>query len=832
MDERYHPEQVESELQAQWARHGAFVTVDDDPRARFYCLAMFPYPSGALHIGHVRNYTIADAVARCERMRGKNVLQPMGWDAFGLPAENAAIESRQLPDRWTADNIAAMRAQLRRLGFSYDWSREFATCEPSYYRWEQWFFLRLYGKGLVYRQEAEVNWDPVERTVLANEQVVDGRGWRSKAPVQRRRIPQWFLRITDYADELLDGLDLLPQWPERVKEMQRNWIGRSEGVECVFKLADGGEIPVFTTRPDTLMGVTYLAVAPEHPLARNLIEADKEGSSALSRYLKSQQGVSTAEASLATAEKTGIDTGQTAVHPITGESLPVWVANYVLMGYGSGAVMAVPAHDQRDWEFARAFGLPIRQVIAPGDGIGTDPASPDATGAYVDRGVLVNSGAFDGLDSGAAQEAIADWLESHERGRRAVSYRLRDWGISRQRYWGTPIPIIHCADCGSLPVPDADLPVTLPTEVAFSGTASPLKDLGEFVVVECPQCRQPAQREVDTFDTFVESSWYYARFACADCDSAMLDARANAWLPVDFYVGGVEHAVLHLLYARFFHRLLRDEGLVSSDEPFTRLLTQGMVLGADGEKMSKSRGNTVKPQAFIDRYGADSLRLFVMSAAPASQDLQWSQQGLEGSHRFLRRLWRTLARHLRDGEPEALRVDALDERGAALWRRLHETVAKVTDDYLRRCTFNTAIAALRSLLNGVQALQDTTEDRALQGQELALVRAVLEAVLQMLSPITPHICERLWRELGHRQAIAQSRWPLADPVAMRRDTVKVILQVDGKLRAQIEHAAGASESELAAEALRNERVRHFIDGRPVRRTVVVPDKLVNIVTGA
>ena len=837
MDERYHPERVEAELQARWERAGgAFAPPDDGER--FYCLAMFPYPSGALHIGHVRNYTIADAIARCERMRGKNVLQPMGWDAFGLPAENAAIERRLRPDQWTADNIATMRGQLKRLGFAYDWSREFATCDPSYYRWEQWFFLRLHEKGLVYRQEAEVNWDPVERTVLANEQVVDGRGWRSKAPVQRRRIPQWFIRITDYADELLDGLERLPQWPERVKEMQRNWIGRSEGVECTFKLADGGELSVFTTRPDTLMGATYLAVSPEHPLARNLADADAQradadarAAAAVAKYLKSQQGVSTAEASVATAEKTGVDTGRTALHPITGESLPVWVANYVLMGYGSGAVMAVPAHDQRDWEFARRYGLPIRRVVAPDGGAGEDPASADATGAYVEHGVLMNSGEFDGMDSRLAQQAIADWLEARKLGRRAVSYRLRDWGISRQRYWGAPIPIIHCVDCGSLPVPDEDLPVRLPTGIAFSGTASPLGELSEFVDVECPQCRQPAQREVDTFDTFVESSWYYARFACADGDGAMLDARADDWLPVDFYVGGIEHAVLHLLYARFFHRLLRDEGLVSSDEPFVRLLTQGMVLGADGEKMSKSRGNTVEPQALIDRYGADAVRLFVMSAAPASQDLQWSEQGLEGAHRFLRRLWRMLARHLADGEPEPLRVDALDARGRALWRQLNETVAKVTDDYLRRCAFNTAIAAVRALCNALQALRDAS-DGPLQGRDLALARAAFEAVLLMLAPITPHICERLWRELGRRDPIAESRWPLADSRALQRDTVRVILQVDGKLRAQIEHAAGASESELVSEALRNERVRRFIDGRRVQRTVVVADKLVNIVTGA
>ncbi len=831
MEEHYHPEAIERELQSQWERHGAFAADDRASGERFYCLAMFPYPSGSLHIGHVRNYTIADVVARCERMRGKHVLQPMGWDAFGLPAENAAINRLRLPSEWTASNIDSMRGQLQRLGFAYDWSREFATCDPSYYRWEQWFFLRLYEKGMVYRQEAEVNWDPVERTVLANEQVVDGRGWRSKAPVQRRRIAQWFLRITDYADQLLDGLDQLPEWPERVKEMQRNWIGRSEGVECVFGLVNGGELVVFTTRPDTLMGVTYLAVAPEHPLTRSLIDAGGEASEAVAEYVKSQQGVSLAEASIATAAKTGVDTGRTAVHPITGERLPVWVANYVLMRYGSGAVMAVPAHDQRDWEFARQYDLPMRPVIAPR--AGENAAAPVwdfAERAGVEPGVLVDSGEFDGLDSIEAQQRIADWLETHGSGRRVVSYRLRDWGISRQRYWGAPIPIIHCADCGGMPVPDADLPVTLPTDIAFSGTASPLPDMSDFVEVDCPQCGQSARRETDTFDTFFESSWYYARFACPGSAEAMLDERADAWLPVQFYVGGIEHAVLHLLYARFFHRLLRDEGLVSSDEPFVRLLTQGMVLGADGEKMSKSRGNTVQPQALIDRFGADALRLFVMSAAPAHQSLQWSEAGLEGAYRFLCRLWKMVVRHVAAGEPPPLSVDALDPDGQELLRQLHETIAKVTDDYLRRCTFNTAIAALRTLCNAWQAM--FPDGDALQGQPLALARRVLDAVLLMLAPVTPHLCDRLWRGLGHEAPIAEAPWPVADPAAMRRDVVKVILQVDGKMRGHIMQEPGAPEAALVAEALRHDRVLRAMNRRRVARTVVVPDKLVNIVTKA
>ena len=708
-----------------------------------------------------------------------------------------------------------MRAQLKRLGFGYDWSRELATCDPSYYRWEQWLFTRLLRKGLAYRGTAPVNWCPKDRTVLANEQVVDGRCWRCDTPVERREIPQWFLRITAYADELLEGLERLPGWPEAVRTMQRNWIGRSEGVELEFAIAGRDErLTVFTTRPDTLMGVTYLAVAAEHPLAREAARGDAR----LAAFLEECRRVQAAEAAIETMEKKGMPLGIEAVHPVTGEHVPVWVANFVLWGYGTGAVMAVPAHDQRDWEFARAHGLPIRAVVFPADG-----SEPDLSqGAYTDKGVLRDSGEFSGLTSEEAFGAIAAWLEARGLGRRKVNYRLRDWGVSRQRYWGCPIPVIHCERCGAVPVPDEQLPVVLPEDVELTGEGSPLARLPEFYETTCPECGGPARRETDTFDTFVESSWYYARYCCADNDGAMLDARADHWLPVDQYVGGIEHAVLHLLYARFFHKVLRDEGLVHCDEPFTNLLTQGMVL-KDGAKMSKSKGNVVDPQEMIDRYGADTVRLYMMFAAPPEQSLEWSESGIEGAYRFLRRLWRTVREHLDAGPVDPALAARAEGEARELRRRTHRTIAKVTDDIERRYTFNTAIAAVMELLNAVTRLE--AKDEAAR----AVVREALETAVLLLSPIVPHIAHALWRALGHEEAVVDAPWPEPDPAALEAEEVELVVQVNGRLRGRIRVPADAGREAIERAALAEPNVRRHVGDRPVRKLVVVPGRLVNVV---
>ena len=814
----YDPQAVEQAAQAWWEAHDSFRAVEDDAREKFYCLSMFPYPSGRLHMGHVRNYTIGDVISRFQRMQGRNVLQPMGWDAFGLPAENAAIKHGVPPAKWTYENIDYMRGQLKRLGFGYDWSREIATCRPEYYRWEQWFFLRLLEKGLVYKKNAMVNWDPVDQTVLANEQVIDGCGWRSGALVERREIPQWFLKITDYAEELLRGLDELDGWPEEVRTMQRNWIGRSEGVEFSFEVEGFGErLTVYTTRPDTLMGVTYVAVAAEHPLARAAAERNPE----LAAFIEECRNTKVAEAELATLEKKGMPTGYEAVHPVTGERVPVWVANFVLMDYGSGAVMSVPAHDQRDWEFARAHGLPIRQVIAPAD----DDTEVDLEqGAFTEKGVLIDSDPFSGLSSEQAFEAIAAWLEERGIGRRKVNYRLRDWGVSRQRYWGCPIPVINCPSCGTVPVPEDQLPVVLPEEVEFDGSGSPLKKMPEWYRTTCPRCGGEAERETDTFDTFVESSWYYARYCCRDNDRAMLDERADYWLPVDQYIGGIEHAILHLLYARFFHRLMRDEGLVRGDEPFTRLLTQGMVL-KDGAKMSKSKGNTVDPQELIERYGADTVRLFMMFAAPPEQSLEWSDSGVEGAHRFLNRLWKAVQQHVEAGPVGALDRTALDEGQQALRRRLHQTLQKVTDDYARRQTFNTAIAANMELLNELGRFGDESE----QGR--ALRQEVLEGIVLMLAPIVPHIAHALWQALGHDNAVIDQPWPEVDEQALKQDRIEIVVQVNGKLRGKVEVPADADKAAMEQAALANENVQRFIEGKTIRKIIAVPGKLVNVVVG-
>ncbi len=815
MEERYYPEKIEQEAQRYWEEHESFRVEEDPSREKFYCLSMFPYPSGRLHMGHVRNYTIGDVIARYQRMQGKNVLQPMGWDAFGLPAENAAIKHGVPPAKWTAENIDYMRRQLKRLGFGFDWSRELATCDPAYYRWEQWLFTRLYEKGLVYKKTAPVNWCPNDQTVLANEQVIEGRCWRCDHEVERREIPQWFMKITAYADELLDDLDKLEGWPEQVRTMQRNWIGRSEGVEVHFVVKDTGEtLKVFTTRPDTLMGVTYVAVAAEHPLARRAAERDP----GLSAFIEGCRRTQTAEAAIETMEKEGMDTGLKAIHPISGEEVPIYVANFVLMGYGEGAVMAVPAHDQRDWEFARKYHLPIRQVIAPREGGEVDLER----GAFTEKGVLVNSGAFDGMTSEEAFEAIAEWLEARGKGCKRVNYRLRDWGISRQRYWGAPIPIVNCPQCGAVPVPETELPVRLPEAVQLDGAGSPLARMPEFHETRCPRCGTEARRETDTFDTFMESSWYYARYCCPDNEQAMLDERARYWLPVDQYIGGIEHAILHLLYARFFHKLLRDEGLLEGDEPFVRLLTQGMVL-KDGAKMSKSKGNTVDPEALVAKYGADTARLFIMFAAPPEQSLEWQDAGVEGAFRFLKRIWRLVYEHLAAGEVPPLQKGELSPEERELRRRVHETIAKVSDDMGRRYTFNTAIAAVMELANALSRFQARTP----QGR--AVVQEGLESMVLLLSPIVPHITHVLWRALGHERAVIDEPWPTVDESALQSDSVTLVVQVNGKLRGRIQVPVGADRATVERAAREEGNVRRFIEGKEVKKVIVVPGRLVNIV---
>ena len=860
MEELYHPQRIETEVQHFWESTNAFKVTEQADRQKYYCLSMFPYPSGKLHMGHVRNYTIGDVISRYQRMQGRNVLQPMGWDSFGLPAENAALKNAVAPARWTYENIAYMKNQLKRLGFGYDWDREVTTCRPEYYRWEQWFFTRLFEKGLVYKKMSTVNWDPVDETVLANEQVIDGRGWRSGALVERREIPQWFIRITAYAEELLEDLDHLEGWPEQVKTMQRNWIGRSVGVELRFALKEGGDsIGVYTTRPDTLMGVTYLAIAPQHPLAL----AAGQRSPEIAEFLDACRNTRTAEAELATMEKLGVATPFTALHPLSGEELPVWIANFVLMEYGSGAVMSVPAHDERDHEFARKYGLPIRQVIAAVDGREMDIQ----TTAFIEKGLLVDSAEFTGMTSAEASEAIALKLEGLGLGSRKVNYRLRDWGVSRQRYWGAPIPMVTTADGESRPVSATDLPVVLPEEVQMTGVQSPIKSDPNWARTRW--MGEDALRETDTFDTFMESSWYYARYCCPDETRGMLDpARANYWLPVDQYIGGIEHAILHLLYARFFHKLLRDEGLVDSDEPFTNLLCQGMVIAetyyreengggktyfnprdvrtftdekgktlraeliSDGqpvviggkEKMSKSKNNGIDPQELIDQYGADTVRLFTMFAAPPEQSLEWSDAGVEGAHRFLRRLWK-LVLDLVSGEAGRERVDVagLDDALKNVRRKTHETIVKVSDDISRRMTFNTAIAAIMELLNEVGRVEyDSDQGRAVR-------REALEAAVLMLSPIVPHICHSLWRALGHDEAVMRAAWPQADQTALVRDRLNWVVQVNGKVRCQLALAASATEDEVRQTALDDSTVRKFVEGKRIVKTILVPGKLVNFV---
>ena len=861
IEQHYDPASIERDAQEYWTLNQTFEVSEDPDKEKFYCLAMFPYPSGKLHMGHVRNYTITDVIARYQRMQGKNVLHPMGWDAFGLPAENAAIQNKTAPAKWTQENIAYMKAQLQSLGFGIDWTRELATCEPSYYKWEQWFFTKLYEKGLVYKKTSAVNWCPNDATVLANEQVIDGCCWRCDSPVERKEIPQWFIRITDYAEQLLDDLDDLDHWPEQVKTMQRNWIGKSRGVNMTFDLnAAVGEycnFDVYTTRPDTLMGVTYLTLATQHPIALKIAESNSE----LAAFIQQCQTQQVSEAEMATMEKLGMDTGISAVHPLTGDSVPVWVGNYVLMDYGSGAVMAVPGHDQRDFEFAKKYQLEIKQVVAPA---GDEPCDIENE-AFVAKGILVNSGKYDGMDFATAFDAIAAALEAVDHGSVTTNYRLRDWGVSRQRYWGSPIPMYNLAEGGEIPVPLEKLPVLLPTDVEMDGIQSPIKADLEWKKAELNG--QAVEHETDTFDTFMESSWYHARFTCADLDSAMLDPkRANYWLPVDQYVGGIEHAILHLLYARFYHKLLRDEGLVESSEPFKSLLCQGMVLAesfytdrngrkqwlapsevsverddkgrtikatetATGEivhsggitKMSKSKNNGVDPQTAIDKHGADTVRLFTMFAAPPEQTLEWSNEGVAGAHRFLRKLWTMVQSHIAEDFNIQLDTANHSEAQRDLRRKTHETIAKVNDDYGRRNTFNTAIAAVMELLNEVAKLSDN------EPQTLAVRHEALTSAILLLSPIVPHICHSLWSLLGHADAVANASWPKLDESALVRSSIEMVVQVNGKVRGKIQVAADAPKEAVETQALDDSNVQRFTDGVTIRKIIVVPGRLVNIV---
>ncbi len=862
MQENYKPAEIEADAQRFWEENGSFRVNEDPSKEKFYCLSMFPYPSGKLHMGHVRNYTIGDVIARYQRMLGKNVLQPMGWDAFGLPAEGAAIKNNMPPARWTYSNIDYMKGQLMQLGFGYDWDRELATCRPDYYKWEQWLFTELYRKGLVYKKNAVVNWDPVDQTVLANEQVIDGRGWRSGALVERREIPQWFIKITDYAEELLDELDKMEGWPEKVRTMQRNWIGKSYGVRFAFPYELDGrqeQLWVYTTRVDTIMGVTFCAVAADHPLAQYAAKDDPK----LAAFIEECQQGSVAEADLATMEKKGIPTGISVTHPLTNKPVPVWVGNYVLSGYGEGAVMAVPAHDERDFHFAKSYDLAIEQVI----GVEGETFSTDAWQEWYadkERGICVNSGKYDGLGYTEAVDAIAADLNAMGLGEKQVQYRLRDWGVSRQRYWGAPIPMVHCPSCGTVPVPKEELPVVLPEDVAFDATGgSPIKKMPEWYKTTCPECGGEAERETDTFDTFMESSWYYARYACPDNKEAMLDERANYWLPVDHYIGGIEHAILHLLYARFYHKLMRDAGLISSDEPFTRLLTQGMVvadtyfreetggkrhwfnpaevevvrdekgrvvnakLAADGqpvevggiEKMSKSKNNGVDPQAMVDRFGADTVRLYTMFTAPPDQSLEWSDEGVEGAHRFLKRLWVLAAEKGQDRVEGDL--SGLNDKQKEARREIHDALKQAAFDYERQ-QFNTVVSACMKIVNTLYKLGDSAEDRALLHEGLGIT-------LRLLAPIAPHVSHHLWRELGYGDDILDSDWPRPDESALAQDTIQYVAQVNGKVRAQLQVPADADKEAIEKMALEDHNVRKFTDGKTIRKIIVVPNKLVNIV---
>ena len=858
MQQHYRPDLIEPAVQQYWAENKVFKAIKDTSKEKYYCLSMFPYPSGRLHMGHVRNYTIGDVVSRYQRMNGKNVLQPIGWDAFGLPAEGAAIKNKTAPAKWTYENIEYMKNQLKMLGFGYDWDREIATCRPEYYKWEQWFFTELYKKGLVYKKTSTVNWCPNDETVLANEQVHEGCCWRCDTPVEQKEIPQWFIKITDYAEQLLGGLDQLPQWPDMVKTMQRNWIGRSEGVEITFDVADTTEkVAVYTTRPDTFYGVSYLGIAAAHPLAELAAEKNPQ----LAEFIREAKNAKVAEADLATMEKKGMATGLFAIHPLTGEKLPIWVANFVLMHYGTGAVMAVPAHDQRDFEFAQKYGLPIKQVIAPL----ADEEIDLTKQAFVEHGKLVNSAEFDGLDFDAAFNGIADKLEKLGVGKRQVNYRLRDWGVSRQRYWGAPIPMLTLANGETVPAPIEDLPIILPEDVVMDGVKSPIKADPNWAKTTFNS--EPALKETDTFDTFMESSWYYARYTSPSYAEGMLDKEeANHWLPVDQYIGGIEHATMHLLYFRFFHKLLRDAGFVTSDEPAQKLLCQGMVLAdafyytsptneriwvsptqvtlerdekgriikaTDPEgrelvhtgmtKMSKSKNNGIDPQEMVEKYGADTVRLFMMFASPAEMTLEWQESGVEGAKRFLGRVWNLVYEYSQNPAKTALDVTALSADQKALRRDVHKTIAKVSDDIGRRQTFNTAIAAVMELMNKLtRAPLENEQDRAVMAEALS-------AVVRMLYPITPHICFELWKALGNESNIDHAEWVKADEAAMVEDEKLIVVQVNGKVRGKVTVAADADEETVKTVAFADENVKKFTDNTQIVKVIYVPGKLLNVV---
>ncbi len=823
MDQKYIPNQIEQKWQNFWEEKSSYAVTEDKNKQKYYLLEMFPYPSGRIHMGHVRNYSIGDVIGRFKRMRGFNVLHPMGWDAFGMPAENAAIQNNSHPAKWTYENIDYMRVQLKKMGFSYDWSRELATCDLDYYRWEQKIFLDMFSKGLAYKKTSFVNWCPTCETVLANEQVEDGCCWRCAHDVKQKELDQWFFRITDYAEELLECTNQLSGWPERVLTMQRNWIGKSFGCEIDFPLESGeGAIRVFTTRQDTVFGATFMSLAPEHPLAHKLTTSDRKESVDL--FIEKVQKTDRIKRTSEDFEKEGVFTGSYCINPLTNAKMPIYLANFVLMDYGTGAVMAVPTHDQRDFDFAAKYDLPLRVVIQPAGEV-LDPASMGA--AYTEVGILTNSGQFDGMPSDTAKEAIADCLQSAGMGKKTVNFRLRDWGISRQRYWGNPIPVIYCDSCGVVPVPESDLPVKLPMDVAFTGEGgSPLAKLDSFIQVPCPKCGQAARRETDTMDTFVQSSWYFLRYCCPDFKMGPLDReRTDYWMSVDQYIGGIEHAVLHLLYARFFTKVLRDLGYINCDEPFTNLLTQGMVI-KDGAKMSKSKGNVVDPNALIDKYGADTARLFSLFAAPPEKDLDWSDQGVDGTFRFLNRVWRLV--HDRLGlvkQSSAVKTELLTAEEKNLRRVVHKTIKKVTEDIEERFHFNTAIAAVMELLNALQASDLKT------AQSGPVMKEALESMVLLLAPFVPHITEELWQQLGNKTVVSETAWPEYDREAVVDEEVLVVVQVNGKLRSKITVAAGSDEEILKSLALSDEKIKPFLEGVQVRKVICVPGKLVNIVVG-
>ncbi len=812
MNPDYPFSEIEKNTQAEWDDSQTFSVSENSNKPKFYALSMFPYPSGKLHMGHVRNYTIGDVISRFKGMNGFNVMQPMGWDAFGLPAENAAIQNNTAPAKWTNQNINHMREQLKQLGLAIDWKREISTCSVNYYKWEQWLFIKLYKQGLIYKKTSTVNWDPADKTVLANEQVIDGKGWRSGAIVERKEIPQYFMKITDYADELLEGLDNLKDWPEQVKTMQKNWIGRSVGCDVDFKIIDSEEnIRVYTTRPDTLMGATYLAIAAEHPLSKSL-----SGTKKIEDFISecSKGGVS--EAEIATAEKKGIFTGVYVEHPLTNEKIPVWIANYVLINYGEGAVMAVPAHDERDYEFAKKYDLPINQVIKSDKG--------DSKGAFTGNGLLINSGEFNGLNSSEAKKQITKKIKLLKRGGEKVQYRLRDWGISRQRYWGCPIPMIYCKKCGDVPIKEKDLPIKLPEDVEINNSGSPLKEMQDFIQCECPECGMKAVRETDTLDTFFESSWYFARYSSYDQENAMLDDRAKYWMPVDYYIGGIEHAILHLLYARFFNRILFDLGLIDTKEPFKKLLTQGMVL-KDGSKMSKSKGNTVDPNELIKQYGADTARIFIMFTAPAEQSLEWSDAGIEGAHRFLKRLWKITYRFQSTASSESKKGVLSDLKSEGELRyKLNATIKKVTDDLDRRTSFNTAISSIMELVNLF------TKKESELNVSHKLKKQVINNILLLLNPFAPHITKELWININPNSSIEKQGWPEVDESALIKNEVKIVIQVNGKLRGNMLISRDISEEKVKIIVIENEEVKKFISkSSEIKKFIYIKNKLINIV---